>query len=284
MRVMASTMLITGVSGYLGSRLATRAVRAGWSVVGTVHGGECSIDGVRVERIDLVDRAAAVALLERVRPDAVVHTATGRDRGDWAAVADATGTVAVASAAVGARLVHVSSDAVLSGRQPPYDESALPDPVYRYGAGKAAAETVVKAVAPDAAIVRVPLIVGTDGDSKYERMTPALIAGQPGALFVDAYRSPIHVDDLSDALLELATAGTPAGEHAGVLNVAGPDTVSFHRLGELIARRQGLDPALVPAARAGELDVVIPRDNRLDSTLARKLLTTRLRGAPEFLA
>ncbi|BCJ35275.1 dTDP-4-dehydrorhamnose reductase [Actinocatenispora thailandica] len=277
-------MIVTGVSGYLGGRLAARAVRRGWSVVGTVHAGRCSVAAVQVERIDLVDRSATAALLDRIRPDAVIHAATGRDRGDWAAVADATGTVAVAAAAVGARLVHVSSDAVLSGRQPPYDESALPDPVNRYGAGKAAAETVVKAVAPGAAIVRAPLIVGTDGDSKYERMTPALIAGEPGALFTDSYRSPIHVDDLSEALLELATAGAAAGEHAGVLNVAGPETISFHQLGMLIARRQGLDPALVPSARAGELDVVIPRDTRLDTSLATGLLTIRLRGVREFLA
>nr|WP_245603563.1 sugar nucleotide-binding protein [Salinispora cortesiana] len=64
-------------------------------------------------------------LVQQVRPDAVIHTAAGRD--DWRAMAD---------------------------------EAAPPDPVYRYGATKAAAETAVAAVDPAAAVVRTSLILG----------------------------------------------------------------------------------------------------------------------------
>ena len=75
-------------------------------------------------------------------------------------MADGAAHVAVATSALGIRLVHVSSDAVFSGREINYDESALPDPVYRYGAAKAAAETAVAAIDPSAAIVRTSLILG----------------------------------------------------------------------------------------------------------------------------
>ena len=50
------------------------------------------------------------------------------------------------AAAAGARLVHVSSDAVFSGTAPSYDETYPPDPVTPYGAAKAAAETAVKGI------------------------------------------------------------------------------------------------------------------------------------------
>lgn len=50
-------------------------------------------------------------------------------------------------------MVYVSSDAVFSGREVDYDESAPPDPIYRYGAAKAA-ETAVAAVDPAAAVAR----------------------------------------------------------------------------------------------------------------------------------
>jgi dTDP-4-dehydrorhamnose reductase len=275
---MTRTILVTGASGHLGSRVAARAIAAGWHVTGTFHSGQLPLAGVDWRRLDLRDRAAVDSLLTELAPDVVVHAAAGRDRDDWAVIADGTGAVAAAAAAVGARLVHVSSDAVLSGANPPYDEAALPDPVTRYGAAKAAAETAVRAAAPAAAIVRVSLILG-DGDSKHERLVHALHAGTDGVLFTDRYRMPSHAADLAAALVELADT-----DHAGVLNLVGPDRVSYHELGCLIAARDGLDPARLPAARAQDRGVPLSADTRLDTTLATGLLATRVRGVRELLA
>ncbi len=271
-------ILVTGASGYLGERLSRRAVAAGWTLTGTFHSRQSTVDGVSWRRLDVRDPAATRDLIEQLRPDVVLHAATGRDQNDWAVIADGSATVAVAAAAVGARLVHVSSDAVLGGTAAPYDESALPDPVNRYGAAKAAAETVVKAVAPHAVIVRVPLIVG-DGHSKHERLVHDLYDGAPGALFTDVHRTPVHVDDLCDSLLELAR-----GDCDGILNVAGPDAVSWYEFGRLVAVRDGLDPDRLPAGQAARSGVVMPADTRLCADRAGRLLRTRLRGAREFLA
>lgn len=276
---MTATMVLTGASGYLGQRLARRAVADGWSVTGTYHRAPADVDGVDWRRLDLATPASVAGMIATADPDVVLHTATGRDLNDWAVIADGTAAVAMAVAGVGCRLVHVSTDAVLAGTDGPYDESALPDPVNRYGAAKAAAETVVRAAVPAAVVARVPLIVGDDGASKHERLVHALHAGQPGALFTDRYRTPVHVHDLSDALLELCTAG-----HAGVLNVAGPDGVSWYELGRLVAARDGLDPDRLPAGRADEHGVAMPADTRLCTDTARGLLRTRLRGVREFLA
>ncbi|MFC6566677.1 sugar nucleotide-binding protein [Actinoplanes utahensis] len=227
-------------------------------------------------RLDIRDAADVRRVVAAVRPDAIVHTAAGRDRHDWPATAD--GAAHVALAAAGIRLVHVSSDAVFSGTLGEYDEDALPDPVYAYGAAKAAAETAVRAIAPGAAIVRTSLIMG-DGHGGHERFTHDLIAGRAsGALFTDEIRKPVHVDDLADALLELA-----AGDYAGVLNVAGADAISRYDLGVLVARRDGLDPAAIPAASLTGLGLSRPVDLRLTLTRARQVLSVRLRGATEFV-
>jgi dTDP-4-dehydrorhamnose reductase len=208
-----------------------------------------------------------------------VHAAAGRDREDWRATADGAAHVAVAAAGVGARLVHVSSDAVFSGRLVDYDEAALPDPVNRYGAAKAAAETAVRAIAPDAAVVRTSLILG-DGHGQHEVLTHALASGRlDGALFTDEVRTPVHVDDLANALLELAGNG-----YRGVINVAGVDALSRYDLGVLVAVRDGLDPASLPAARIADLGLRRPIDVRLQVGTAAAVLSTRLRGAREFLA
>ncbi|MFI1992024.1 SDR family oxidoreductase [Actinoplanes sp. NPDC020271] len=271
---MTRRLLVTGGSGSLGRRVFARAAASGWEPVGTYVAAPAPTAGVRM---DIRDPDAVRRVIAQVRPDAIVHTAAGRDRGDWPATAD--GAAHVAMAARGIRLVHVSSDAIFSGREVHYGEAALPDPVYRYGAAKAAAETAVRAIDPSAAVVRTSLILG-DGNGAHEILTRDLIAGRAtGALFTDEVRTPVHVDDLADALLELA-----GGDHAGVLNVAGADAVSRYELGVLVARRDGLDPERIPSTSLAALGVRRPGDVRLDIDLAKQRLNVRLRGAHEFLA
>jgi dTDP-4-dehydrorhamnose reductase len=187
--------------------------------------------------------------------------------------------VALAVAAAGARLVHVSSDAVFSGTAPSYDETRQPDPVSPYCAAKAAAETAVKGITPSAIIARTSLIIG-DGDSQHERLVHGLASGTTaGALFTDEVRCPVHVTDLASALLELA-----ASPHAGICHVAGADAISRYELGLLIAARDGLDQAALPAGLRAATGPPGAIDVRLDSTRTQARLTTRLRGAREFLA
>jgi dTDP-4-dehydrorhamnose reductase len=266
-------LLVTGGNGSLGRRVVLRAAAAGWEATGTYLSAPAATATVH---LDIRDAAQVRRVVAQLRPDAIVHAAAGRDRSDWPATAD--GAAHVALAAAGIRLVHVSSDAIFSGKLGEYDEDALPDPVYAYGAAKAAAETAVRAIDPAAAIVRTSLIMG-DGRGAHELLTHDLIAGRvKGALFTDEIRKPVHVDDLADALLELA-----AGDYAGVLNVAGADAVSRYELGVLVARRDGLDPAAIPAGSLAALGLSRPADLRLVTAKAEKLLGVRLRGAAEFV-
>jgi dTDP-4-dehydrorhamnose reductase len=270
---MARRILITGATGHLGARVAERASDTGWSVVGTYLRAASEVAD---EQLDVRDIAAVCELVRRVRPDVVIHTAAGR--GDWRVIADGAAHVAVASAAQGSRLVHVSSDAVFSGREVEYDESAPPDPLYRYGAAKAAAETAIAAVDPAAAVVRTSVILG-DGRGQHEVLTRDLVAGRVrGALFTDMIRKPVHVDDLAEALLELA-----ANDYRGILNVAGPDAISRYDLGVLVARREGLDPSLIPVATLADSGTRVAADVRLITDRAVSLLHTRLRGVHEFM-
>lgn len=209
------------------------------------------------------------ALIRDVRPDAVIHTAYRQD--DWATTAD--GAVNVALAADGARFVFVSSDAVFGSRATPYDEDELPCPATPYGAAKAAAETTIRALRPDALIARTSLIVGSNGDSGEEQRVRRLAAGEPGAFFTENIRCPVHVADLAAALLELLVSDV-----GGIAHISGPQAVSRHQLGCLIAARDGLDPGVLPSAAGA------PSDIRLDSRRTQRLLKTQLRSAAEFLA
>ena len=265
-----------GGSGFLGQRITRQARLAGHDVIATGHENVPRTAGVEWRTVDIRRREDVTALALDVRPEVIINVAYRQS--DWDTTADGAAHVALAAAAAGARLVHVSSDAVFSGAARSYDESCRPDPVTPYGAAKAAAETAVRCINPAAVIARTSLIIG-DGDSKHERLVHALASGaEAGILYTDDVKCPVHVTDLVSALLELTAA--PPGVH----HVAGPDAVSRYELGLLIAARDDLDKAALPAGPRAAAGLPGPADVRLNCTRTQERLTTRLRGAREFLA
>jgi dTDP-4-dehydrorhamnose reductase len=249
-------VLIFGGTGGLGRELARRA------------GPAVTAAGSR--DADLRDPVQVRAVVRRVRPDVIVNAAYRQD--DWAVTADGAAHVALAAVSSGARLVHVSSDAVFSGACGRYDETSVPVPATMYGAAKAAAETAVRAVDPGAVIARTSLIVGGPQTVIVARVH----AG--GVFFTDDVRCPVHVSDLATALLELA-----ASSRAGVHHVAGADAVSRYELARLIAGRDGLDTTVLTAGTRAAAGLAGAADIRLDSTATQAVLTVVLRGARSFL-
>lgn len=269
------TLLVVGASGYLGGEICRRAVAAGEWVVGTYAREPGAIAGVTWTPLDVRDGPAVHGTVGRIRPRAVVNTAYRY--ADWAVTATGAAHVASAASAVGARLVHLSSDAVHGGRETSYVDDEPPSPVFAYGAAKAAAETAVAALAPGAALVRTSLIVG-DVASAQEALCRSALDGDV-ALFTDEIRCPVAVGDLADAVLELA-----AGDRAGLLNVAGPEAVSRVELGRLVAAHYGLDAGRLRTATVTSTGLVRPERVVLDVSRARSVLSTRLRPVSEVYA
>jgi len=272
-------LLITGASGTLGHNVARIAGQQGWDVVGTYYTTPPQLPG-EWHRLDVRDRDAVMAAVRQAQPAAIIHTAyMYRGAAMWATTADGAAYVALAAAGAGARLVHISSDAVFDGTSNPYTEVARPNPITPYGAAKAAAETAVSAIASRAAIVRTSLIISREPLDPQTRLVLDLATGRrAGHLFTDQYRCPIGVGDLAGAVLELA-----ANDFAGVINVAGAEALTRYDLGSLIARAHQLDATKLSGASVATLTTPTVADVRLDSSLARSLLKTPLRGIREWL-
>lgn len=238
---------VTGATGYLGSELTRQRPDAS------------------TERVEIRDAGAVRDLLERLRPDVVVHTAYRQDADDVTVAGSEN--VARAAAKIGARLVHLSTDVVFDGRKgAPYVEDDPLSPVTAYGRAKAEAEKRVAAAHPDALLARTSLLYGGVEPSKHE------LAARDGAFtfFTNEIRSPVQVSDLAAALLELAELDV-----AGPLHVAGADALSRAEFAELI---RGAPVASAPAPETRPLDC------SLDSSRAQALIRTRLRGVREVLS
>ncbi|HEV7640729.1 MAG TPA: SDR family oxidoreductase [Gaiellaceae bacterium] len=257
-------LLVTGGCGYLGRELVRRAPERGWDVRATwfqrppVEGG-----GAEWVQADLRHTEAAWRALEGV--DAVIHTAYRQGVGEWEV--NVEGSAALAEAARGVRLVHLSTDLVFDGKRGRYREHDVPAPVNAYGRSKAEAERLVDELHREATIARTSLIYGGAEPGPQERL-----ATEGTRFFVDEIRSPVQVGDLAEALLEVVTLELP-----GPLHLGGADDLSRFDFAVML----GADPERIEAAHTSPDRAP---DVSLDSSRAAGVLQTRLRGAYEVLS
>lgn len=245
---------MTGGTGFLGHHIVNGPASESWEVVAPGS-----------KSVDLRYRSTVVEMVRDWKPTAIIHTAYRR--GDRASIVDASSHVAEAADGVGARLVHVSSDALFKGRADPYTELDPPSPVHDYGRDKADAEQVVANTAPNSVIVRTSLIYGVDELCVHERAVHDAVTGRsPSTFFTDEYRSPVLAGDLAASLVDLATMP----ELTGVLHLGGPEPLSRAQLAVLSARRNGWDESKLRFSTIAESGMTRPSNVVLDSTHARR--------------
>lgn len=255
-------VLVTGASGFVGSRLMGRLEAAGHEAWGTVLDvlGEGSLPERLVE-LDLRAADAVIRVVEALAPEAIVHLAglshVGRS---WSALADyfrtnVLGTRNLLAAAGGARLIVASSAEVYGAvpdREQPIAESREPAPQSPYALTKAAVELL--ALPAGAIVVRSFNLVGPGQSTDFALPTfaeqlalvhrghrePVLSVGN-----LAARRDFLHVDDALSAYTLLLERGE-AGE---VYNLGSGSASSIeevlHRLMVLsgVKARVEVDPA-----------------------------------------
>lgn len=290
-------LLVTGGSGYLGRKVVEMA-REQWVVMSTYHRNSVVISGCASAPLDVLDPAEVMAVFASFRPDVVLHTAYSQ--ADLRVISEGTRHVVRVCDEVGARLVHLSTDAVFDGARGWYRESDAPAPVHPYGKAKLQSElAVVDGASPetvvarsrsrlgastwptvrDALVVRTSLIWGVaPQDPPTARIVTALRDGAGLVLFTDEFRCPIWLDELVRALLELA-----ATDICGLLHVAGPTRLSRYDFGVMLAKRLRLDTRGISAGLSAHSGLLRPRDCSLDTSLARSLLKTRISSPMELL-
>ena len=209
-----------------------RAREVGVEVVAPAHGA-----------LDVRDVGAVLAALETARPAAIAHLASRTDERDT--IVAGSGNLARAAAAVGARLVHLSTDVVFGGRPVPYTERDRTDPVSEYGRAKADAEAMVGLEHAAAVLVRTSLLYSTDRDdagSQVQLVRDALADPGSIAFFDDEVRCPALAEDVAAAVLALAL-NDGLRDVRGPLHVAGAQAVTRAAYARVLATWLGGDPS-----------------------------------------
>jgi len=197
---------------------------------------------------DITDAEALRAVLERIRPDLIVHSAGIPDidtcEADPALAfrVNDQGTRNVADAArhVGAGLAHISTDAVFDGRKvTPYVETAPTAPNTVYGRSKLQAEQAVKALERHW-IFRVPVLFGPGKINFVEKGLRKVAAGEEYKVASDQLGCAIHTLDAGLKIMEVAEAG-----RYGLYHLANQGACTRFELARAAVELAGLDPAKV---------------------------------------
>ena len=252
------TLLITGASGLVGSRLLPRLADSGHECRALVRGDLSLPPGVTAVRGDLAEPDSLAPAVEGI--ETVVHLAalfrTEDEDAIWRANLDGTRNLiaAVKSGSPGARFIMTSTGNVYdqdSARPAREDDSCAPTAAYPKS--KLAAEELLKESGLNWSILRLPFVYG-DGDGHLASMTS--LAPRFGLHPAHTY-SVAHHRDIAEAV-RLALTGVMDGRVVNITDDA-PVTV-------LEMTRFGGDPV---DGSAEPLEN--PWAGRMDGTLAREL-------------
>jgi dTDP-4-dehydrorhamnose reductase len=135
-------ILITGGSSYLGRHLVPPASPS-FDVHYTYYSHDPAFPHAVGHQLDVREETAVSRLLQTLQPDVVIHLAGSNRTPDMASViVQGTRHMWPSGQAISARLIHLSTDVLFDGTEPPYDETAVPRPINAYGRAKAEAETI----------------------------------------------------------------------------------------------------------------------------------------------
>lgn len=263
-------LFLTGITGFVGSRLARDQAERGERVSGIHVNGPAPLPGAEAWEVDLLDRDGLGRALDRARPDAVVHLGGLSHVGDsWGRIGDyfrvnVLGTENLLAAAGERRLpVVFASSAEVYGAAPddeqPLVEDRLPAPASPYALTKAVAERL--ALAAGAVVVRSFNLVGAGQGPHFalpsfarqlaaiaRRETPAVL--RVGNL--SARRDFVHVGDGAAGYRLVAERGEPGQ----VYNLASGRAVSIRQALDRLMAIAGVEAAIeVDEARVRPVDV-----------------------------
>lgn len=257
---------MTGATGLLGTEVVREARRRGWPVSGSGRTG-----------FDVTDADAVRARVEAERPDVVVHCAAhasvdaaeGEPDLAFAVNRDGAAHVARASARVGARLVHVSTDYVFDGsKDSPYVPEDPTGPLSVYGRSKLAGERAVLQASDDALVVRTSWVYGTARPCFVTNMIAMAERGEAPAVVDDQWGGPTSAPSAASTLLDLALAGA-----TGVWHAADRGACTPAELADEAIRLRGLDVRVARVSSEGRAAAAPrPRWSALDVAATEALL------------
>lgn len=210
-------LIVTGAKGMLGQEVVrVFSADAAWNVVAWDVGN-----------LDITDAKSVDVKLTAAEPQLVINCAAynnvdkAEEEPERAQLLNATAVrhLATSCTALGATLVHFSTDYVFDGtKREGYVEADAPSPLGAYARSKAAGEHEAR-VTPQHYVVRLSRLFGTPAQSEHAKKSFVdvmlqLAQQKPALEVVDAeFSSPTYAPDLARATYDLIRLQAPYGTY-----------------------------------------------------------------------
>ena len=273
-------VFVTGVNGQLGRDVMLELKNRGHEAVGSGSGGKYqgndAVSAMPYRQLDVTDEKAVNDLLFELRPDAVIHCSA------WTAVdaaedeenrervtalnAAAPGNIARACAAVGAKMIYISTDYVFDGQgeRPWKPDETDYAPLNEYGRTKLEGERAVAAAMDRFFIVRTSWVFGSNGKNFVKTMLKVGATHDHVRVVTDQIGTPTYTPDLARLLADMIETEKYGFYHAS--NEGG--YISWCDFTREIYRQAGMNVTVqgVTTEEYGLSKAARPRNSRLDKS------------------
>ncbi len=277
---MKKTVLITGSNGLLGQKLvqlfaADREVKV---IATSLHYDKINGKGYRFESIDITDDTSLVYTIQKYQPDVIINAAgiTNVDQCEterelaWRVNVEAVENLAKISAANNIHLIHLSTDFVFDGINPPYSETDQPNPVSYYGLTKWKGEQRVQNHANKWTIVRTILLYGVLPAMSRSNIVlwvkKSLEKQQEINVVTDQFRMPTLVEDLAKACKIMVEK-----KAEGIFHISGKEYISVFDIAIQVAKFFKLDTSLIQPVSSLSLNQIGKRPPKTAFVLDKAL-------------
>ncbi|HIT34942.1 MAG TPA: dTDP-4-dehydrorhamnose reductase [Candidatus Faecousia intestinigallinarum] len=276
-------VFVTGVAGQLGHDVVNELEKRGHTPVGSdlaaeyagIQDGTAATNCAYVS-LDITDAQAVAAVLEQVRPDAVVHCAAwtavdlaeDADKVEKVRAINAAGTrnIATTCKALDCKLVYLSTDYVFDGQgETPWQPDCKDyKPLNVYGQTKLEGELAVAETLEKYFIVRIAWVFGLNGKNFIKTMLNLGKTHDTVRVVCDQIGTPTYTYDLARLLVDMLETERYGYYHA--TNEGG--YISWADFAAEIFRQAGCDTRVIPVTTAeyGLSKAARPFNSRLDKT------------------
>lgn len=289
-------IFVTGVNGQLGHDVMNELLKRGHMGVGSdIQSSYCGVDDgsavtkAAYEPLDITDRDAVNAIIQRVHPDAVIHCAA------WTAVdaaeeeenqekvhainAEGTQHIAEAAKAIDAKMIYISTDYVFDGQgdRPWNPDDKCYAPLNVYGQSKLDGENAVSSILEKYFIVRIAWVFGLNGKNFIKTLINVGKTHDTVRVVNDQIGTPTYTLDLARLLVDMVETDKYGYYHA--TNEGG--YISWYDFCCEFYKQYGLATKVIPVTTAeyGLSKAARPFNSRLDK---RKLVEAGFQPLPTW--
>ena len=215
-------VFVTGVAGQLGHDVMNELAKRGHEGVGTDIAAEyvgiqdgTAVNQMPYVQMDITDRATVEQIIDRIKPDAVIHCAawTAVDMAEDDALvekvrainAGGTQNIADVCAKLGCKMMYISTDYVFNGQgtEPWQPDCKDYEPLNVYGQTKLEGELAVSSALEKYFIVRIAWVFGVNGKNFIKTMLNVGKKYDTVRVVNDQIGTPTYTYDLARLLVDM---------------------------------------------------------------------------------